>query len=138
MHTEEIGKTCNKCYVLSGILQNQCIDMVNVHGIVDESRHPSWARKVMRTPQAQGNLLHPHQRSETWNARIIDTWVRSSSVCGKVGNVCNQRNILNGRIQNKCIHMQIVFDIVDDSRHPPLAELCVNFGDLQEHKIRKY
>ena len=27
MHTEELGKVCTQCYVLSGILQNQCIDM---------------------------------------------------------------------------------------------------------------
>ena len=47
MHTEEIGKVCNRYYVLNGILQNQCIDMVNVHGIVDESRHSSWAGFLM-------------------------------------------------------------------------------------------
>ena len=101
----------------------QCIEMVNVHGMVDESRYPSWARQVMRTPQAQANLLHLHQSSETWNIRIIDS---------------SAMNILNGRIQNKSIHMGMVFDFVDDSRHPPLAELCVKFGDLQEHKIREY
>ena len=27
MRTEETGKNFNKCYVFSGILQNQCIDM---------------------------------------------------------------------------------------------------------------
>ena len=27
MHTEETGKNCNKCHVISGILQNQCIDV---------------------------------------------------------------------------------------------------------------
>ena len=44
MYTEETGKDFNKCYVLNGILQHPCIDMENVHGIVDESRHSSWAR----------------------------------------------------------------------------------------------
>ena len=44
MHTDETGKNFDTCHVLSGILQNQCLDMVNVHGIVDESRHSSWAR----------------------------------------------------------------------------------------------
>ena len=29
-----------------------------------------------------------------------------------------------------------VHDVVDESRHPSWAELCVEFGDLQEHKIR--
>ena len=43
MHTEEIWEVCNRCYVLNGILQNQSIDMENVHGIVDESSHSSWA-----------------------------------------------------------------------------------------------
>ena len=60
-------------------------------------------KKVMRTPQAQGNLLHPYQSSETWSSRTIDTWVRSLVLGEEVRNVCNQRNILNGRTHNKCI-----------------------------------
>ena len=52
MHTEEIGKNCFKCYILSGILQNQCIVRENVHDIVDESHHPSSAG----FPNEFGNL----------------------------------------------------------------------------------
>ena len=44
-------------------------------------------QKVMRehilTPRAQRNLLHRHQSWKTWNARTIDTWVRSFSVLEK-------------------------------------------------------
>ena len=36
--------------------------------------------KSDENPRAQGNLLHPHQSSETWNTRTIDTWVRSFSI----------------------------------------------------------
>ena len=38
MHTEETGQNLNKRYVLSGFLQEQRIDMGNVHDIVDEGR----------------------------------------------------------------------------------------------------
>ena len=56
----------------------------------------------------------------------------------EVWNVCNQRNILNESIQNKCIDVGNVYDFVDESRHSLLAELCGEFGNLQEHKIRGY
>ena len=56
----------------------------------------------------------------------------------EIRNVCNQRNILNGRMQNQCVDMQIVFSFVDESRHPPWAGFLDEFGDLQEHKIREY
>ena len=44
MHTEATGKNFNKCYVLSGSLQEQRVGMVNVHDIVDEGSHPPRAR----------------------------------------------------------------------------------------------
>ena len=56
----------------------------------------------------------------------------------EVGNVRNWRNILNGSIQNKCNDMRNVCDFVDVSRHPPWTELCVEFGNPQEDKIRGY
>ena len=40
MHTEETGKNFNKRYVPSEFLQEQRVDMENVHDIVDESSHP--------------------------------------------------------------------------------------------------
>ena len=39
-------------------------------------------------------------------------------------------------VQNKCIDMLKVHDFVDESRHPSLAGLFIEFGNLQEHKIR--
>ena len=30
--------------------------------------------------QAQGNLMHAHQSSETWNTQTIDTWERSFKI----------------------------------------------------------
>ena len=56
----------------------------------------------------------------------------------EVVDVRNKRNIINESIQNKCIGMGNVNDLVDESRHPPWAELCVEFGNLQEHSIRGY
>ena len=38
--------------VLSGIIQNKCADLENVHGVVDESRHSSWTG----FPKEFGNL----------------------------------------------------------------------------------
>ena len=52
----------------------------------------------------------------------------------EVVNVCNQRNILNGSIQNKCIDVVNVCDFVDESRHSLWGKLCGEFGNLQEHK----
>ena len=121
MHTEGIGKNCNTCYVLSGILQHQCIDVVNVHGMVDESRYPSWAWQVMRTPKAQGNLLHLHQGSETWNTRIIDTWVRSFSVWRRGWECVQSAQNSPWTHTWQMYSYGDFFDFVDDSRHPPLA-----------------
>ena len=54
----------------------------------------------------------------------------------EIGNVSKRRNILNGNIRNKCIDVENVYDIVDESHHPCWAELVDEFGDLHEHKIR--
>ena len=42
MLTKEIGKVFTQCYVLNRSKRNKCNDMENVHGVVDESRPPSW------------------------------------------------------------------------------------------------
>ena len=80
--------------------------------------------------------MRHHQNWKTWNTRTINTWARSFSFAEGVGNVCSQRIILNGSIQNKCIGVEKVHDFVDESRHPSWTELCIEFGDLQENKIR--
>ena len=54
MHTEEIGKVSTQFFVLKGIIQNKCIGMVNGHGVVDESRHPS-AAKFLKTLEIYKN-----------------------------------------------------------------------------------
>ena len=55
----------------------------------------------------------------------------------EVRNVLTWRNILKTSIQNKCIDTEEdVRDFVDESRHPPWAELCIEFGNLQENEIR--
>ena len=41
--TKEIGKFFIRCYVLNRIIQNECIDVDKVHGVVDEIRQSSWA-----------------------------------------------------------------------------------------------
>ena len=38
--------------------------------------------------------------------------------------------------KNKCIDMENVYDSVDASRHSSRAEFSVEFGNLQQHKIR--
>ena len=52
MLTKEIGKVFTRCHVLNRIIQNKCNDVVNVHGVVDESRHSSWTG----FPSEFGNL----------------------------------------------------------------------------------
>ena len=61
MHTEETGKNFDTCYVLSGIIQKQCIDMENVHGIVDESRHSSRARFLRYFGHLQEHKIRKHR-----------------------------------------------------------------------------
>ena len=63
MHTEEIGKNCNKCYVLNGIIKDKFIDMRNVHGVVDESRHPSWARFSEEFGNLQEHKIREHREN---------------------------------------------------------------------------
>ena len=55
----------------------------------------------------------------------------------EIGNVFNQRNILNGRIRAKCIDMENVYHFVDESRHSSWAEFQVQIGHPIEHKIRR-
>ena len=56
----------------------------------------------------------------------------------EVGNVNKRLNFLDASIQNKCVDMENVNVLVDESRHPSWAELFDEFGNLQEHKIRGY
>ena len=53
----------------------------------------------------------------------------------KLGMSASDATILNTSIQDKCIDMGNVHDFVDESRHPPWAEMYVEFGVLQEHAI---
>ena len=41
---KKLVNVSKQCDIRNAIVQNTCIDMVNVHDVVDESRHPSWAR----------------------------------------------------------------------------------------------
>ena len=43
MHTEETGKNFNEHNVIGGFLQEQRMEMENVHDIVNEGSHPPWA-----------------------------------------------------------------------------------------------
>ena len=61
MHTEEIGKVCNRCYVLNGIRQEQGIDMDNVHDIVDEGSHLSWARFLGKFGNRSEHRIRKHR-----------------------------------------------------------------------------
>ena len=70
MRTEETGKNFNKCYVFSGILQNQCIDMENVHGMVDESRHSSWARFLEEFGNIQEHKIREHRECVQHHSKI--------------------------------------------------------------------
>ena len=53
----------------------------------------------------------------------------------EIGNVCKQRNILNGRIQNKCIDMEHVYDFVDASRHSSWAEFFKSNSEIYKNRI---
>ena len=46
------------CDIRNAIVQNKCIDMVNVHDVVDESRHPPWAREILNVK------THPHGQDQ--------------------------------------------------------------------------
>ena len=82
-----------------------------------------------------------------------------SDFAEEVGFFRNKCNFPDGSIQNKCFGCREclwlrrwkspstlgrimcrkdVYDFVDVSRHPPWAELCVEFGKQQEQKIRGY
>ena len=58
-------KNFNKRYVLSGFVQEQRIDMENVHDIVDEGSHPPWARFLgeFGSPQEYKNSRTPRMCS---------------------------------------------------------------------------
>ena len=71
---------------------------------------------------------------------IHEPWLHEQDIsvfAEEIGNVCNQRNILNGRIQHKCIDMENVYHFVDESRHSSWAEFQVQIGHPTEHKIRR-
>ena len=85
MLTKEIGKVCTRCYVLNRIIQNTCIDMVNVHGVVDESSHSSWTG----FPKELGNLLEHnirnHRECVQHHSKINQRTFRRNFECGRPG-----------------------------------------------------
>ena len=95
--------------------------------------------KVWREPFRRKETCCILTRVKTHGIHVPSTHGKDLSKFGEeVVNVCNQRNFLNGRIQNECIDMGIVFRFVDESRHPLWAGFLDEFGNLQEHKIREY
>ena len=73
-----------------------------------------------------------HNRNEV--VRIFNVVTISFSVFAEeIGNVCNQRSIVHGRIQDQCIDMGNVYDFADESRQSSWAEFQVEIGNLQEH-----
>ena len=52
------------------------------------------------------------------------------------GNYSRLLNILNGSIQDKCVHMENVHVFVDESSHASWTELLGELGVLQEHELR--
>ena len=86
MHRELIGKDCNRCYILDGILQNQCIDMVNVHGIIDESRHSSWAGFLKELGNLQEHKIREHREClQSTSLTIKKEHSEENSECEKPG-----------------------------------------------------
>ena len=71
MLTEEIGKVCNRCYVLSRILQNQCVATTNVDGIVDESRHTSSAGFHNEFGNLQEHKIREHRECVQHHSDIL-------------------------------------------------------------------
>ena len=59
-----------------------------------------------------------------------------SVLAKEVGNVSKRPNFLDASTQHKCIDMENVHVFVDESGHPSWADLSIEFGNLQEHKIR--
>ena len=76
MLTEEI-EIFTRCYVLNRSIQNTCIDMVNVHGVVYESRHSSWAGFPNEFGNLQEHKIRKHRECVQHHSKI----------CGKVLNV---------------------------------------------------
>ena len=68
-----------RCYVLNGSIQNKCVEMVNVHGFVDESRHTYWA-----TVNTELLLQAVHS-------------VNQISVCAAVTDWCYQFGLTEGK-----------------------------------------
>ena len=55
----------------------------------------------------------------------------------EVGNYSSPLKFVDGRINNKCVDMRNVHVLVDESCRPSWAELCDEFGDQQEHELRR-
>ena len=100
----------------------------------------SQASRQENVAQASRQLVQGDQNQTESDERKYSDSTSSRKVAASSPKLKNiehtNRNILNVSIQNKCIDMENVYDFVDESRHPPWAELCVEFGNLQEHKIR--
>ena len=55
----------------------------------------------------------------------------------EIGNYSRLLNFLNGSIQNKCVDMENVHVLVDESSHSSWTELLGKHGGLQEYELRR-
>ena len=89
----------------------------------------------MRTPQAQGTccIFTRAQKLAIHEPSIHEQDLSVSTQ--EIGNVSRQRDMRSAIVQNKCIDMENVHDVVDESPHPSWVGFLDEFGDLQEHNI---
>ena len=81
----------------------------------DEREH-SNSKSSRKLAASSPELKNMEYKNHQYTTKIFSVSAK------EIGSVCNQRNILNGSIQNKCVEMVNVDDFVDESRHLSWAE----------------
>ena len=130
MHSEETGKVCNKRYVCSGMFQNQCIGMVNVHDLVYESRHSPWGRFLKQFGNLQEHKIREHRdcvqhhsktnkqhSQEILNVKTLDyqspSWTRSTLF---------NDNLINSVTAKVCVYADSVLCTCKIEHNPGAAD----------------
>ena len=79
-----------------------------------------------------------HQSFETWNVQTIGTWTRSSPVLQQKLGITAINETISMDAHKTSVDLEIVFSVVDESRHPLFSGFLDEFGNLQKHRIREY
>ena len=84
MRTEETGKNFFKCYVFSGISQNQCIDMEGMF-MASSMKAASWARFLKEFGNVQEHKIREHRECVQHHSKMNERTFWRTSECEKLG-----------------------------------------------------